>query len=250
MIQKVIEVKGLHFGYGSLTLLDDINVDVNTKEIVAVVGPNGSAKTTLVKLMLGLLTPKKGEIKLFNKDITKFRQWDKIGYLSQRASSFNQSFPATVREVIGSNIYWGINPFGISKEAREKKIDDALNIVSMRYLKDKIIGNLSGGQQQRVFIARALVNKPQLLILDEPTSSIDYRSQVEFYKLLTELNRDMDITVVMVTHDIGVVSKQVDNMICVGGGKAYQERGSKGHLSLNFVKNIYGTDINILNHLH
>ncbi|WP_069650668.1 metal ABC transporter ATP-binding protein [Caloranaerobacter ferrireducens] len=218
-MKAIISIKSLFFGYRDKMILEDINLDIYEGDYIGIVGPNGSGKSTLIKLMLNILKPVKGEIRLFGQDIKKFNNWDKVGYVAQKSNSFNKKFPATVEEVVASNLYPKIGLFKSIKRNHLELVHNALKIVNMEKYKNKLIGDLSGGQQQRVFIARALVNSPEVIFLDEPTVGIDIKSQEEFYKLLDNLNSEMKITIVMVTHDVGVISDRVKKAICIENRK-------------------------------
>lgn len=248
MKKKIVEVKNVSFSYGDNKVLENVSLYIEEGDFVGIIGPNGSAKSTLLKLMVGLLKPDSGNIYLFNKPINEFKNYNKIGYISQNAREFNKMFPATVEEVVAANIYTkGILPKRIKREEREK-IDEALNIVDMDKYKERKIGNLSGGQKQRVFIARALINNPRILFMDEPLVGVDIESQNKFYSLLNKINEEFNITLIMVSHDIGVISDKVNKLFCLSNGKVYKHDLNKD-MKIN-LKDIYGENMNILFHRH
>lgn len=248
MKKKIVEVKNVSFSYGDNKVLENVSLYIEEGDFVGIIGPNGSAKSTLLKLMVGLLKPDSGNIYLFNKPINEFKNYNKIGYISQNAREFNKMFPATVEEVVAANIYTkGILPKRIKREEREK-IDEALNIVDMDKYKERKIGNLSGGQKQRVFIARALINNPRILFMDEPLVGVDIESQNKFYNLLNKINEEFNITLIMVSHDIGVISNKVNKLFCLSNGKVYKHDLNKD-MKIN-LKDIYGENMNILFHRH
>ncbi|NLY66674.1 MAG: ABC transporter ATP-binding protein [Tissierellia bacterium] len=248
MKKKIVEVKNVSFSYGDNKVLENVSLYIEEGDFVGIIGPNGSAKSTLLKLMVGLLKPDSGNIYLFNKPINEFKNYNKIGYISQNAREFNKMFPATVEEVVAANIYTkGILPKRIKREEREK-IDEALNIVDMDKYKERKIGNLSGGQKQRVFIARALINNPRILFMDEPLVGVDIESQNKFYSLLNKINEEFNITLIMVSHDIGVISNKVNKLFCLSNGKVYKHDLNKD-MKIN-LKDIYGENMNILFHRH
>jgi zinc transport system ATP-binding protein len=205
----VIELKGVSYGFGGALVLSDITFSVDKGDFLGLIGPNGSGKTTLLKLILGLYPLKHGSIKLFGTDIPSFREWSRIGYVPQKAtSSTDLIFPATVKEVVSMGLLSGKKFPKIASAKDDALIMNALKTVGMEDLCERRIGELSGGQQQRVFIARALISDPDVLFLDEPTTGIDQETQESFYKLLGVLN-GRGITIVLISHDIGKITKYV-----------------------------------------
>jgi zinc transport system ATP-binding protein len=200
----VVELEGVTFAYDRTPVLEDVHLRIPPGDFFAIIGSNGSAKTTLVKVMLGLLRPKAGRVLLFGKDVRHFEDWHEIGYVSQMASQVNLSFPATVEEVVASGYYTGFGKF--ISPGRTQAVQRALNQVGILELSRRRIGELSGGQRQRVFLAKALVKDPRVLFLDEPTTGVDAKSRKEFYALLGQLHRE-GTTIVMVTHDLASLGK-------------------------------------------
>lgn len=217
-MNHIIEVNGLSFAYQGKPILKNIYFTVDEGDFLGIIGPNGSGKSTLVKLMLKILTPDQGEIKIMGKPVQKFDEWPKIGYVSQKANSFNGDFPATVREIVGVNLTARTGIFGKKPKDYDEKVSGALKQVGMQDYSEKRIGRLSGGQQQRVFIARALVSDPEIMFLDEPTVGIDAESEEALYCLLARLNQELGITIIMVTHDIGAITVHANKLICLGEG--------------------------------
>ncbi|PLR93844.1 metal ABC transporter ATP-binding protein [Bacillus sp. T33-2] len=249
--KPIVEIMDLSFRYDKEIVLKDINLEVDRGAYLAVVGPNGSGKSTLLKLILGLLKPPAGQIKIFGKDITHFKEQHKIGFVSQKANSFNTGFPATVYEVVASGLTKKIGLFRFMDKKDKEKTREAVKAVGMEEFINRNIGELSGGQQQRVFIARALVSKPELLILDEPTVGVDSKHVNSFYGMLESLNKEQGITLMLVTHDIGAISDKVTHVACLN--KHLHFHGSSREfeqLKINDVSEIYGHDINILTHDH
>jgi zinc transport system ATP-binding protein len=202
----------LHFGGNPV--LEDVSLDINSGDFLAVLGPNGSGKTTLLKTALGLITPTKGKAMIFGVPAARFRRRYRIGYVPQKAGVFGD-FPATVWEVVttGRISRSGfLRPF--SSQDRQI-ITDVLQRLGLEHLAARTVRSLSGGQRQRVAIARALVAEPEVLLLDEAAEGLDAPGEDAFYNLLAELNRDRGLTVVLVTHDIGAVSLRVRTVICL-----------------------------------
>ncbi len=213
--QCLVSVENVSFIYSKTKVLSEITLKITRGDFLAVIGPNGSGKTTLLKLILGLLQPNEGKIQILGKDIKKFSLWNKVGYVPQKATHVDPFFPASVLEIVAMGLLSSKRFPRFITKSDEKKIDQALELVDMQKFKTTRIGELSGGQQQRVFIARAIVNHPDILFLDEPTAGIDGASQARFYDMLDILNRIQKITIVLITHDIGVVNKYIMKIACL-----------------------------------
>ena len=210
----VIEVTNISFAYGDDTVLKDITLRVGEGDYLGLIGPNGSGKTTLLKIMLGLLKPHSGSVLFLGRPLSEMRGWSGIGYVPQRAS-FDKNFPVTVREVVLMGRYARRGLFRFTTKDDEQAVKKALSQVGMLDYQDRLIGSLSGGQQQRVFIARALAAQPTIIFLDEPTVGIDEKSAEEFYALLRTLNQELHLTLVLVSHDIDIVLREVIHVACL-----------------------------------
>ncbi|MBI4824786.1 MAG: metal ABC transporter ATP-binding protein [Nitrospirae bacterium] len=209
----VISVNGLTFRYNSMTVLRDISLSVSKGDYVGLVGPNGSGKSTLIKTLLGLIMPDEGNVSLFGRSPQDFHEWHKVGYVPQKATSFNPNFPAVVEEIVSLGI---ISKKGFPKQLNKsdyEAIDRALALMDISGIKDRLFGELSGGQQQRVAIARAVVSEPELLILDEPATALDPETRERFFGILMELNSKANTTIILVTHDIGSIGKYASRLL-------------------------------------
>lgn len=248
---KIIEINDLSYRYEKDTVLDHINLSVPKGAFLAIVGPNGSGKSTLLKLILGLLKPQKGTIQLFGQEIDQFKDWEKIGYVSQKANSFNTGFPATVFEVVSSGLTKKIGLFHFFKNEDKRKVVESLKAVGMESFMQRNIGELSGGQQQRVFIARALVSEPSLLILDEPTVGVDAQNVNAFYEMLEVLNKKRGITLLLVTHDVGTISEKVSHVACINKKLHFHgDTEEFEQLKTDGVSDLYGYGVHVLEHDH
>ncbi|MFK5975334.1 MAG: ABC transporter ATP-binding protein [Sulfurovum sp.] len=219
---SVIDIKNLSFAYDKQVVLEDINLTVNSKDFLAIIGPNGGGKSTLLKLILGLHKYKKGEISVLSNEPKS--NLSQIGYVPQD-TNINTDFPIKVIEVV----LMGYNSkkrtlFGYSKDETTSAMS-ALLQVGVENLAHQKIGSLSGGQRQRVMIARALCANPQILILDEPTSSIDITGQKEIYQLLQELNKK--ITIIVVSHDISVIVEYANRVAHINKKLSYHDISNK-----------------------
>lgn len=206
----VIEIKDAHFSYDGEKVLEDVSMQVSSKDFACIVGPNGGGKTTLLKLILGLVHPQSGQVKTFNQPPETARS--KIGYMPQN-STLDPFFPITAIEVVLTGLIDSRNFFGGFNKTERVKALSILEEVGLADLYTRSFARLSGGQKQRVLIARALVSSPELLLLDEPTASLDQRAEKDFYDLLGTLNERL--TIVLVSHDLTLVSSKVKNVVCV-----------------------------------
>jgi zinc transport system ATP-binding protein len=207
-MNKILELKDVFFSYANFKVLSDINFCVEKGDFLGLIGPNGSGKTTLLKLALGILPIKDGTIKIKGILLSKFKEWSKIGYVPQKATSIETQFPATVNEVVAMGLLSTKKTPKIISGKDKDLIRNALSLVNMGEFAKRRIGQLSGGQQQKVLIAKAMISNPEMLFLDEPTTGIDQKSQKEFYDLLGKLNKE-GTTIILVSHDIGRITDYV-----------------------------------------
>lgn len=216
--QTIVNIEHVSFRYREQQVIKDLNFSIKERDFVGIVGSNGAGKTTLLRMIVGLLPPAEGRIELFGQPIRKFRDWERIGYVPQK-NAFNPLFPATVREVVMSGLYNRKKMFRRISREDHRKCDDALEVMRIQDIADKRIGALSGGQQQRVFLARALINRPDLLILDEPTIGIDAETQAGFFELITHMHAHHHMTFLMVTHDLDMVKDYLGESPASQNGK-------------------------------
>ncbi|CCQ93317.1 Zinc uptake system ATP-binding protein ZurA [[Clostridium] ultunense Esp] len=250
-MDPILEIKDLFYRYDENEVLKGVSLSLKKGEMLGLVGPNGSGKSTLLKVILGFLPLQRGKVLWYGTELSRFRHWERIGYVSQKANSFNTGFPATVEEVVGLGRVGRIGLFKRPGKADREKVREALATVGMEPYLKRNIGRLSGGQQQRVFIAKALVQDPEVLILDEPTVGVDAHSEEVFYSLLKRLNQERGISLLLVSHDLGVVSEQMDTVACInhelfyhGPAEGFKERKEEVLLSA------YGNDMRVLQHHH
>lgn len=238
----LVSLKNVSFKYNDEPVLENISMDIKRGEFMGLIGPNGSGKTTLLKIIVGLLSQTSGELKLFGTNSKSFKEKWRIGYVPQRAGLSIFNFPITVQEIVSLGL---VNAKNITHDA----VRDALNAVEMHKFRSRLINELSGGQQQRVFIARSLVKNPELLLLDEPTVGVDSQAQKSFYELLRHLNRERNLTLILVSHDIDVVSKEVNTIACINRtllGHVSSSEFKKEHL----VEKMYGENLLKITHKH
>lgn len=202
---KDIEVKDLVFSYGKDEILNKVSFDLNKGDFLTIQGENGSGKSTLIKLILKDLKKKSGQIKLFGVDIEDFDDYTKIGYVPQVNDANKLAFPVTGEEFVVLNLYKKFNIFNRPNKKCYKKVHDIFEILNIEDLLNIPFNQLSGGQAQKVMIARAMVNDPKILLLDEPTVGVDEKSKRDFLKLLAHLNDKHKISILMISHEMDVV---------------------------------------------
>lgn len=213
MSSEVVATELLGCCYHEGCVLEDISITVNSGDYVGIVGPNGSGKSTLVQALLGLVAISSGSARLFGVPCDGFTQWGRVGYLPQSLRLLNPAFPATVAETVGLGLL-SLKSFPRRLTRQDRDVVDAtLDNMGIYDIRSKLIGELSGGQQQRALLARALVNNPELLILDEPTAALDPETRERFYKMIADINCSRGVTVLLVTHDTGVIGQHASKML-------------------------------------
>ncbi|MDZ7809517.1 MAG: metal ABC transporter ATP-binding protein [Arhodomonas sp.] len=239
----VIELEGVTAAYDEdVVALDDVSLEVGDREFLGIVGPNGSGKSTLLKVILGLMRPSRGRVRVLG--VSPRRAKRSLGYVPQYAG-FSRGFPISVRDVVLSGTLgpWQLGPrYG---DARRAKAEAAMDEAEVGDLAERSIGALSGGQLQRVLIARALAVGPRILLLDEPTASIDPRAERAFFGLLKRLNERM--TIVVVSHDIGFVSEYVTHVACLNRELVCH---TAEPLAPDMLERLYGHPVRMVDHAH
>ena len=234
------------FSYNSEPVVRDINFSITPGEFAAILGPNGSGKTTLMKLALGLLKPTSGRVSLFGVPADRFTDWHRVGYVPQRTQATESRFPASVREVVNFGTYSGFDPLAIFKRRRSDRVDEAMEMAGVQTLADRRVSDLSVGQQQRMLIARSLVSRPDLLVMDEPVAGIDAAGEEQFHSMIRRFNRDLGITIVMVSHDIGAVMREATTVACINRDIVFH--GPVHQLDAQALSNLYGFPVDVMMH--
>ncbi len=219
--QKIIELKNVSFSYNNEPAVKDINLEVHKGDYLGIIGPNGGGKSTLLKLMLGLLTPQTGQVLFSGNDIKQFKDKSKIGYISQHITHIDPNFPMTVEEVVNTGRYSKLGLFRFLGTKDHEKVRSAIEQVDMWEYRRRLIGDLSGGQQQRVFIARVLASETDIIVLDEPTVGVDVKTQKQFYSLLRKLNTQLDLTLILASHELDVVGKEATEIAYINNTLVY-----------------------------
>lgn len=240
MTTYAIEVEHLWAGYDGEAVIEDVNLTVREGDFLAIIGPNGGGKTTLLKVLLGLLEPMRGRVRLFGEDVHYGRRW--VGYVPQRVET-DQEFPIRVWDVAMMGRLGQRGLFRRYTPQDAQAVERALRDVEMWDLRDRPMGELSGGQRQRVYIARALAAEPRLLLLDEPTASIDPQVRTHIYELLRTLNER--VTIVLITHDVGVISAYVKTVGCLNRRLFYH---GGGEITEEMMANAYQCPVDLIAH--
>ncbi|HYE60152.1 MAG TPA: metal ABC transporter ATP-binding protein [Candidatus Kapabacteria bacterium] len=245
--EQCIVVKDLSYSYHHDTVLNDVSFSIPYGDYVGLIGPNGGGKTTLLKILLGILPKQKGEITLFGKKSSVNGVRNDIGYVPQRVATEVQLFPATVEEVVKSGRTPGrslVLPWG---KTDQKAVEDAYMKTDIHHLRNRRIGDLSGGERQRVFIARALAGEPKLLILDEPTVGVDITTRERFAAFLGQLNTDHGLTILLVSHDIDAIAKDVKHVLCLNRSLVCH-LCSEDFVKDDYLQKVYGSKATSIHH--
>ncbi len=240
MNNSIIKIENLYAGYENKNVLHNINLDITEKDFLGIIGPNGGGKTTLVKVILGLIKPTEGKISFFDNGTPV--NGINMGYLPQY-NSIDKKFPISVYEVILSGLNKQKSLFSKFTKEHHDKVKDTISMMGLEELAGKAIGQLSGGQLQRALLGRAIVSDPKVIILDEPNTYIDKRFEGQLYSLLEEINKHR--TIILVSHDIGSVLQNVKNIACVNGTLDYHPQNE---VSAEWIEEKLKCPIELLGH--
>ena len=240
-----LKLKDVEFSYASTPILENICMELAPAEVLGIVGPNGAGKSTLLRCIDKILKPQRGSILLDGRDINEMRLMElakRMGYVPQSTS---QIFPATVFDTVlmGRRPHLGWR----SSEKDEEKVLDVLQMLNIESLAMRDINELSGGQQQKVFIARALVQEPDVLLLDEPTSNLDIRHQLEVMEIITSIVREKKISAIMAIHDLNLASRYADRIVMLNGGTIIDAGNPSSVLTPENIKQVYGVEAVVRN---
>ncbi|MDR0493762.1 MAG: metal ABC transporter ATP-binding protein [Nitrososphaerota archaeon] len=245
----MLEVKNLNVNRNGIPVIENATFRINKGDYVGIVGPNGGGKTTLLKVLLNFLPYTQGSIQLFGTELAKFSSWQKVAYISQQATNFEDQFPLTVRELVSLGC---IKKGQLGRKfTREdwKIVDDNLDFMGLSNVANRRIGQLSGGQKQRMFVAKALTHKPELILLDEPIVGVDSEAQEKFYKKLSDLNIKHQTTILIVTHDLASVFCRMSKILCIN--KNIELADITQNLDTNqLLKRTYGEHFHFVFHQH
>ncbi len=245
--KPIVEIRDVSVRYpNGVIALDSITLDVNDKDLIALIGPNGAGKSTLIKVILGLIKPSSGSVRLLgSEDLSKNLKY--VGYVPQSAQARDVNLPFSVFETVMLGRTPQIGLFHGTGTKDRQKVEEMLKLFGIFELKDRKIGQLSGGQSQRVFLAKAMVADPKLLLLDEPTSGVDTTSKTEFYQTLERLNKETGITVILCSHDIGVITKIANRVLCINRSQFFCGENADFNASAEIHK-VYNHPVEIIDH--
>ena len=218
-----LEADRLSFSYGEVPVLSCASFGLPQGGFAALIGPNGAGKSTLLKLLLGELSPSSGAVRLLGQDTARFRNWRRLGYVPQDGLARHTDFPASVEEVVLANLSGEIGLLRFPRQEHRERVRQGLELVGMAGYGRRLIGALSGGQRQRIAIARALILKPELIILDEPTSSLDRTVQAQILALLKGLQEKHRLAYIFISHDLQVVRALCHQVIVLRQGEVVEQ---------------------------
>lgn len=217
-MESIIKIENLGFDYGEGWVFHKLNLNISRGDFVAVIGANGAGKSTLLKMLSNVIPPTAGKIFYYGQELAAFKEWEKIGYVPQNPARQQRDFPISVREVISLGLLSRSNLLGKKTEQDKAVLEKLLQDFELAELQHRKIGELSGGQQQRVFLARAMVKKPEILLLDEPATGIDTEAKKALYNMLKKINQEEGVTIVMVSHDLDLAAETAHNALCLDHG--------------------------------
>ena len=241
-----LKIKDVEFSYASVPILKDVCIELATSEMLGVVGPNGAGKSTLLRCIDRILKPQRGSILLDEREIKEMSRMElakKMGYIPQSSA---QVFPATVFDTVlmgrRPHIGWRSN------EKDMKKVLETLQMLNIKSFAMRDINELSGGQQQKVFIARALTQEPDVLLLDEPTSNLDIKHQLEVMDIIKNIVREKGIAAIMAIHDLNLASRYADRIVMMNGGEIFDAGDAAAVLTPENIKHVYDVEVEVPNH--
>lgn len=243
-MSAIIEVENLSFAYGEQQILEDVSFRVHASEFLGVIGPNGGGKTTLLRILLGLAKDYRGCVRIFGEEPAKGVQWRRRVGVVPQYRDLPQRFPIVARDIVEMGT--SVRGVHLSRAERKTRADEALSLVGADHYADRPLRQLSGGQKQRVYLARALAAHPDLLLLDEPTVGVDLEGQDLLLDWIGRWRREREMTVVLITHDVGVIAPLVDKLACLNIQLHFHDRPER--LTGETIQKVYGCPAEVLFH--
>jgi len=244
----MISVENISFAYRSDPVLRELSFNISAGEFIGIIGPNGAGKSTLLKLLNRVLTPDAGEIFLKDEPLDKYQQKELakiVGYVPQE---FKTAFNFTVREIVAMGRFPYATPFSRESAADKQIMESSMNATNVLEFKDRLFSELSGGEKQRVVLASALAQEPKILLMDEPTASLDLKYQIGFFEIVKNLQRDQNMTIVSVTHDINLVVRYCEKLFVVNEGRLVSEGSPREILNKTLIRDVFDVDVEIIEH--
>lgn len=243
-----IDVRDVSLSYNANPVLEAVSFTVEEGEYLGIIGPNGGGKTTLFKVILGLIRPHSGEVRIYGEPLAAFRKRHLIGYVPQRSIS-DYYFPATVEEIVRSGRTARLGLLKRPSADDHRAVERVMETTGVAGIRGRLIGQVSGGERQRVFIARALASEPRILILDEPDVGVDVTAQEKFYSFLEDLNANMGITILLISHDIDVVAHQAKTILCLNR-RLVCHGPPRDFITEDYMQKLYGKKVRFILHGH
>lgn len=245
-MNSIFSASHLFSGYAGRTVLHDISLTIQPGDFYGVIGPNGAGKSTLVKTLTGILTPIRGRVTLFGKDISHCSPRETARNIAVIPQHFSTLFPFTAREIVAMGRHPHLPRFRRERPADLQAIELAMRETDTASLADRYMDELSGGERQRVIIARAMCQQPTALLLDEPTSHLDINHQIEIFELLAELNRNKSVAIFLVSQDLNLCAEYCRELIIIKDGRIHQRGNPREILTRETLKEVFGADVSIL----
>ena len=240
MNKHIVKVDDLHFGYDGEEILKGISLTLEKGEVLGVIGPNGSGKSTLLKLISGLIAPWKGDVLIKDRPVASYSRRDIAQIVASVSQEIERDFPFTVREVVAMGRAPYLGRFAIEGKGDRRVIDGALKLTDIDHYGERLPYQLSGGERQRMVIARALAQEPEVLLMDEPTSHLDLKHQVEINRLILGLKKEKRLGVVYVTHDLNIAAECCDKVVMLGKGEIRAEGSPFDVITSDNIEHVYG----------
>lgn len=245
-MKKLISIKDLHFKYGKKDILKNINIDIDKGNFLSIIGPNGSGKTTLLKNIVNLLSPSKGSIKLYEEDVKNIKYKELAKRVAVVHQTSNIGFNFSVRDIVMMGRFPYLERFQSETKEDYNIVEKAMKATGIYKLKDRSVLNVSGGELQRVMIARALVQEPEILILDEPISNLDLMYQISILDICKELNKKENLTVICILHDINLAARYSDSILLLEDGEIHSMDTPNKVITRDNIKEVYQINVDVM----
>lgn len=244
----MIELKDVFFSYLEETVVNDVSFTVSDSEFVGIIGPNGAGKSTLLKLMDGILQPKKGQICLQEKPLREYTRKELAKIIGFVPQNFATAFSYSVHDIVLMGRYPHLSAFSSEKMEDHNIVERSMKFTDVWQFRERRFGELSGGEKQRVVLASALAQQPRILLLDEPTSSLDIKYQQQFYNILQQLRKSSGLTIVVVTHDINLAARYCQRLILLKNGEIVEDGIPQKVITRELMESVYEVEVEILSH--